>query len=1133
MRIIYLFSLFILLCNLPASAQGYYYKNRFIKLEQRPDGLMIVSKTSGFRKEDFQERINKISTDGFILKGIDDNYAFLSTSELKNESEIRNSIYKFSKEFNNIKFISPVYYGESKSVTQIITDEFVVKPRSKDILYRLDILNLQNNVYIKGVVNDGRALILKTNDNNTKSALELSEIYLATGLFEYAEPNFIYLADGFFNWTPNDSYYALQWPLNNTGQFVETGGYTDFGDAVTSGGYPDADMDVNLAWDFVKGNPNVIVAVFDTGVDSLHPDLKGNLYAGYNAYANNNTNNIDTNNHGTCCIGLIGARSNNGIGVAGIVGGDNGSNHCKVCSYRLIDNSGSFVSVANIARAFVTARVRGVHVSSNSWGGGSPNSTSTEAIENLANNGRGGLGCVILFSSGNGGRAAEYPSYLSSVVCVGASTNIDSKKSPGTGDQYWWGGCYGEDANGDLDLVAPTITTTTDKRDTMGYSKTDYEYTFNGTSCSCPNAAGVAALIFSVNPNLTKNQVLDYLYRGCDKIDNLPYSTTKTYGKWNPYTGYGRVNAYNSVRLAAGVDVTPPTINHKSPVVSTSTYPLTISAEIIDQDGSAVPSIGGNAPHLYFRKNPNNSGWTNYVSVYASSNSGNTFYFQIPCSGWQTEIQYYISAKDNSGNQSLFPKNAPSYPCYTTVGSAYVSSGTFASFTLPAKGPAISSNLNMADFKILDVSVSLNLTHTCLSDMNLQLWSPASDTKINRVCLFSRNGGNGVNITDAVVSDTGASLWRESSPPYNNLSAKPDHYLSTFRGQSSGGDWRLLYYDAVSYNGGYLSSAVLNITQLSGITSPSIKKDAVSDSVISFYALPGEKDTVDYYLRNIGTSNLIIPAYYFSGSSASEYSLINTPASPVAPNDSSLFRIVFSRPPVMKSNNGILKEATLNSNEAVLNIPTNDPTKHTFKISLYNEAPLPVSLLSFNYEISGRNVILRWITSTEVNNKGFYVERNESNLNAEKWNIVGFVNGKGSSSGNQDYLYEDKKLPAGKYSYRLKQMDNNGNYEFHYLNGIAEISLPKKFELSQNYPNPFNPVTKIDFSIPVNAFVRLDVYDVSGRMVKTLLNGEKSAGYYNVTLDASELSSGIYIYTISAKTNNNIINLSRKMVLLK
>ena len=1112
--------------------QGYYYHNRYIALQERFDGLVVVSKSARFDNQIFKKDIEQLITEDYTLNGIFENFAYIKSKHNTSQSELQNIKSIFTSGLRDIKFIAPVYYGESKSVTQISTDEFIVKLNNPVNTNKLEILNFQNNVIIKGFADDGKAYILKTTDLSSKSALELTAIYYQTGLFEYAEPNFVYPAEGFFNWTPNDSYYPIQWPLNNTGQISYTGGYTSYGDASTSGGFPGADMRVSQAWDYVKGNQNVIVAVFDTGVDSLHPDLKDNLITGYNAYANTNTNTTDPGSHGTCTIGIIGARSNNGTGVAGIVGGDNGSNHCKVCSYRLVDNTGTFTSNANIARAFDTARVRGVHVSSNSWGGGSPATVLSTAINNLANNGRSGLGCVVLFSSGNDGKnPPNYPSYLPTVVCVGASTNIDTKKSPGTGDQFWWGGCYGEDANGDLDLVAPTITITTDIRGSGGYSTTDYDSTFNGTSCSCPNAAGVAALIFSINSNFTRSQVLDYLFRGCEKIDNLPYSTNKTYGKWNPYTGYGRVNAYNSVRLAAGIDVTPPTINHTNLTsVSSSTYPLTVSAEILDQDGTAVPTSGNNAPILYYRKNKNNTGWSTFASVNASSNSGNTFYFKIPSSGLQTEIEYYFSAKDNTGNITTFPKNAPSYPCYTSIGTTTTESGTFAAFTLPTSGVAISSNLNMSNYKILNADIKLNLTHSYVSDFNLTLWSPSADTKRNRVCLFSENGGAGANITNATVSDAGTYFWRESSAPYTNLSVKPEHNFSELLGTNSGGNWRLLYYDGLAGDGGTLNSAILNIKRLSGTTSSCIRLDYDSDSLAILSAMSGGKDTIDFYVRNVGTANLIISSHNFSGISAAQYSVLNNPSLNVIPGDSTLFRILLNTTALQKPNSG--NNSPLN-NDAVLNINNNDPSKSSFKVTLTNDAPLPVSLSSFSYSVTSRDVKLAWKTELEVNNAGFEVERAEDRSKKLEFSKIGYTKGQGTVNTVTNYIFEDKKLNSGKYKYRLKQIDVNGNFEYFALNSEVEIGVPSKFNLSQNYPNPFNPTTKIDFDLPFDSKIKIVVYDITGRELKSIVNEALTAGYYTVSINGSNLTSGIYLYRIIAKSADKDFVATKKMMLIK
>ena len=96
--------------------------------------------------------------------------------------------------------------------------------------------------------------------------------------------------------------------------------------------------------------------------------------------------------------------------------------------------------------------------------------------------------------------------------------------------------------------------------------------------------------------------------------------------------------------------------------------------------------------------------------------------------------------------------------------------------------------------------------------------------------------------------------------------------------------------------------------------------------------------------------------------------------------------------------------------------------------------------------------------------------------------------------------------------------------------GIENISVaPTTYSLSQNYPNPFNPNTKIQFSITKEAFVTLKVYDMLGREVETLVNGEKGSGTYEVSFDASTLSSGVYFYTINAKDFNKV----KKMILLR
>ena len=193
-----------------------------------------------------------------------------------------------------------------------------------------------------------------------------------------------------------------------------------------------------------------------------------------------------------------------------------------------------------------------------------------------------------------------------------------------------------------------------------------------------------------------------------------------------------------------------------------------------------------------------------------------------------------------------------------------------------------------------------------------------------------------------------------------------------------------------------------------------------------------------------------------------------------------------------------------------------------------NTTPLPVELSSFVSSVNKNNVQLNWGTITETNNKGFSVER--SNASEILWNEIKFVNGTGSSSSPVNYSYEDKNLTTAKYKYRLKQIDYNGNYKYYDLQNEVEIGVPSKFELSQNYPNPFNPTTKINFSIPLDTKVLLKVYDLTGRELSTLVNGElKTAGYYTVDFNGSGFASGLYVYRIQTDKES----VSKKMVLVK
>jgi photosystem II stability/assembly factor-like uncharacterized protein len=191
---------------------------------------------------------------------------------------------------------------------------------------------------------------------------------------------------------------------------------------------------------------------------------------------------------------------------------------------------------------------------------------------------------------------------------------------------------------------------------------------------------------------------------------------------------------------------------------------------------------------------------------------------------------------------------------------------------------------------------------------------------------------------------------------------------------------------------------------------------------------------------------------------------------------------------------------------------------------------LPVELTGFNVISRGNNVELNWLTATEVNNKGFEIERKTDNL----WRTIGFVSGNGTTTNKSKYYFiDDLKNVSynGSIAYRLKQVDYDGTYKYSNEVALHVNSNPVEYSLMQNYPNPFNPSTVIKYSVKENTHVILKIFDMLGREVSTLLDEEKPAGTYTINFDAAKagLSSGTYFYTIKA---GNFVQ-TKKMLLLK
>ena len=198
---------------------------------------------------------------------------------------------------------------------------------------------------------------------------------------------------------------------------------------------------------------------------------------------------------------------------------------------------------------------------------------------------------------------------------------------------------------------------------------------------------------------------------------------------------------------------------------------------------------------------------------------------------------------------------------------------------------------------------------------------------------------------------------------------------------------------------------------------------------------------------------------------------------------------------------------------------------------------VPVELVSFSARPNANAVELRWTTATELNNYGFELERMINNSPLRAWDKIAFVQGHGTTNQPQAYSFFDNvqalvRSGALTLSYRLKQIDLDGSFEYHQAVEVTIAELPDKIILGQNYPNPFNPETVIEFAVPVSGFATLKVYNMLGQEVQTLLQENLEGGaVHKVNFDGTSLPTGMYYYVLS--TTKPVRTARKAMLLVK
>ncbi len=345
--------------------------------------------------------------------------------------------------------------------------------------------------------------------------------------------------------TPNDTLYNNQWNMTK--------------------------ISSEDAWNINMGNPNLWIAIIDSGFDLNHPDLNFTPNTAANPTHCNADDFISGNPppynagssgifHGTACASIAAATINNNRGVVGVAG------LCQIMPVRL----GIKPTSARVAAGINWARLKGASVASLSLG-----TSSTTAVVNAVVN-AWNAGMIICAATGNSGGntfspAINFPASHANTIAVGASDRNDQRKRPASADGECWGSQFGPE----IDVIAPGVQIwTADEQGASGYNNNnggsidwacvnydssgdgngDYFAVFNGTSAATPHVAGLAALIMSTNPSLNNQQIRDIIESTCDKVSPALYAYANTVGRpngtWHKEVGYGRINAFKAVSSA-------------------------------------------------------------------------------------------------------------------------------------------------------------------------------------------------------------------------------------------------------------------------------------------------------------------------------------------------------------------------------------------------------------------------------------------------------------------------------------------------------------------------------------------------------------------------------------------------------
>ena len=882
---------------------------------------------------------------------------------------------------------------------------------------------------------------------------------------------------------PNDPMYPSQWGHENTAQMLSYDWATyshENGEPVGTVGF---DANAPAAWDGSQGDgdPDVVIAILDSGVDVADPDL--NLVAGYD-FGDNDANPDDDSaapGHGTACAGVAAAIANNNLGVAGIAGGS------SVMPVKVADGNGSMY-FSYIQNALYWAADQGADVISMSLGAAISSDPATDTALQYAYD----SGAVILAATGNENASTiSYPAVHDVVIGVGAASPCGDRKRSSSSrlevnsgvntdpngytcdGERWWGSNYGTttpDDRGAVDVIAPTILPTTDIGGSAGYASGDYDMWFNGTSAATPYAAGVAALVISAKPGFTPAQVRDAITSTAQDIVNV-----ESPAGWDRYSGYGMVDAAAAVGAGGPVapvaDFTADTTSGTAPLAvsftdASSGSPTSWSWDFGDGNVSTVQ----NPSHTYAAIG------TYTVSLTVTSPYG---------SDTATKVDY-VTVTD--APQVLTATALADVPVLGTVSGTYVAT-------------------QVADGVSQGIAETLSDNHprkvTSWAEHQWRFDVPAGDA-VTLKARASRAGGDGESFVFAWSTDqaTWNTAFTVSSSSLTDYSVGlPAGTTGTVYVQVVDTDrsWDVAGLDAVNVD--YLAFEVGGGTP----TAPSADFAATPTSgsyplAVQFTdASSGAPTSWSWDFGDGGTSTAQNPSYTYAA--AGVYTVTLTATNDVGSDVATKTDFITVTEPGTGGDAAHVASIAVTRKSA----GPNDSGQATVVIVDAGGAPVANATVTglFTGPVGGT------FSGLTGGDGSVFFETSKTRNASSEW------------------CFEVTDVTHASFTYDAASNVVTKACESGNVFG-AMASVPRTQSLNAA-PNPFNPITEIRFAITKAGPVRLSVFDARGRQVATLVDDTLSAGERSITWQPVTLSSGVYFARLQTAEGTQV----QRLLLLK